>query len=150
MPKQPFTKHFYRTVDMIKSHIKIALLTASMMSCFFLSTNIPLLSSLTCSYQTYLLCAVNEEIKCSHAISCVSMELGCAMAQEVSCWPLTANSWVCALVNPCGICERSGTGTAFSSSSSDFPSISFHLHSPYSYIIQGMNNMSISGSSSET
>jgi hypothetical protein len=32
-----------------------------------------------------------------------------------------------------------------------FPlSISFHHHSPYSYIIWGMNNMSISGSSSET
>jgi hypothetical protein len=32
-----------------------------------------------------------------------------------------------------------------------FPlSISFHHHSPYSYIIWGMNNMSVSGSSAET
>jgi hypothetical protein len=36
------------------------------------------------------------------------------MAQAVSCRPLTAESTVRALVNPCGICDgQSGTGTGF-------------------------------------
>jgi hypothetical protein len=44
------------------------------------------------------------------------------MAQAVSHRPLTAESRVRALVNPCGICsEQSGTGTGFSQSSSVFP-----------------------------
>jgi hypothetical protein len=56
------------------------------------------------------------------------------MAQALSCWPLTAETRVCALVNPCGICGgRNGTGTGFSLSSLVFPSqciISpfFHTH----------------------
>jgi hypothetical protein len=47
---------------------------------------------------------------------------GRAMAQVVSCWPLTAEARVHARVNPCGICGgQSGTGTGFSLSSSVFP-----------------------------
>jgi hypothetical protein len=35
---------------------------------------------------------------------------GRAMAQAVICWPLTAEAWVRARVNPCGICcGQSGT-----------------------------------------
>jgi hypothetical protein len=37
------------------------------------------------------------------------------MAQAVSRWPLTAEAWVRARVNPCGICGgQSGTGQVFS------------------------------------
>jgi hypothetical protein len=47
--------------------------------------------------------------------------LGRAMAQ-VSRRPLTAEAWVRARFNPCGICGRqSGTGTGFSPSSSVSP-----------------------------
>jgi hypothetical protein len=43
--------------------------------------------------------------------------LGRAMAQVVSRRPLTAEAWVRARVNPCGICGgQSGTGTGFSPS----------------------------------
>jgi hypothetical protein len=65
------------------------------------------------------------------------------MAQVVSCWPLTAESRVCAWVNPCGIYGgQSGAGTGFPPSSLVFPH-------QYHSIIWGMNNMSISCSSSE-
>jgi hypothetical protein len=44
------------------------------------------------------------------------------MAQVVSRRPLTAEAWVRAQVNSCGICGgQSGTGTGFSPSSSFFP-----------------------------
>jgi hypothetical protein len=47
---------------------------------------------------------------------------GHAMAQVVSHRPLTAEAWVRARVNPCGICGgQSCTGTGFSPSSSVFP-----------------------------
>jgi hypothetical protein len=53
-------------------------------------------------------------------------------------------------VNLCGICGgQSVTGT--DSEFLCFPlSVSFYRRSPHSYIIRGMNNMSVSGSSSET
>jgi hypothetical protein len=56
---------------------------------------------------------------------------GRAMAQVVSRRPLTAE----ALVSPGGICVgQSGTGTGFSTSSSNSPvSISFHRRFPNSY-----------------
>jgi hypothetical protein len=44
------------------------------------------------------------------------------MAEVVSRRPLTAETWVRARVNPCGICGgQSGTGAGFSPSSSVFP-----------------------------
>jgi hypothetical protein len=73
------------------------------------------------------------------------------MAQAISRRPLTAEARVRACVNPCEICGgKSGTGTGFSPSSSVFPcqyhsTIALHAH-----IIWGMNNMSASGSRSET
>jgi hypothetical protein len=49
-------------------------------------------------------------------------EFGRAMAQVVSCRPLTAEARVRVQVNPCGSCDgQSGTGTGFSPSSSVFP-----------------------------
>jgi hypothetical protein len=59
---------------------------------------------------------------------------GCAMAQAVSCQPLTAEAWVHAWVSLCGICEgQGGTGTGFSPSSLVFPcqyhsTMAFHTH----------------------
>jgi hypothetical protein len=57
------------------------------------------------------------------------------MAQAVSRRPLTAESRVCARVNPCEIYGgQSGTETGFSPSSSVFTlSVSFHRRSPHSY-----------------
>lgn len=44
------------------------------------------------------------------------------MVEAVSHRPLTTETWVCAPVNPSGICGgHSGTGTRFSPSSSAFP-----------------------------
>jgi hypothetical protein len=74
------------------------------------------------------------------------------MAQVVSRRPLTSESRVRAQVNHYGISDgQSGNETGYSPSSSVFPlSVSFHRRSSYSYIIRGMNNMSVSGRSSET
>jgi hypothetical protein len=48
--------------------------------------------------------------------------MGHAMAQAVSCWPLTMEACVRAQVIPCGICGGlSGTGTGFAPSSSVLP-----------------------------
>jgi hypothetical protein len=63
------------------------------------------------------------------------------MAQVVSNRPLTAESWVRALVNACGICGgESGIETGFSPSSSVLP-CQYHstvvLHESYT----GMRNM---------
>jgi hypothetical protein len=74
------------------------------------------------------------------------------MAQAVSRRPLAPESHVSARINPCGVCGgQSGTGTGFSPSSSVFPFKyhSFHRRFP-THIIQGMNNMSIRDSSSDT
>jgi hypothetical protein len=74
-----------------------------------------------------------------------------AVAQAVSRRPLTAESRDRARVNPRGICGGlSGTGTGFSPSSWFCPvNLSFHRRYPYSYIIWVMNNISLTGSSSE-
>jgi hypothetical protein len=65
------------------------------------------------------------------------------MAQVVSRRPLTAEAWVRARVNPCGICGgQSGTGTGFSQSSSVFPLSIYHSTvALQTHIIWGMRNM---------
>jgi hypothetical protein len=74
------------------------------------------------------------------------------MAQAVGRRLITSESRVRARVNPCGICgEQSDTGTGFlrvllfSPVSIIPPSFAILIH-----IIWGTNNMSVSGSSSET
>ena len=48
--------------------------------------------------------------------------IGRAMAQTVSCQPLTAEAWVPFRASPCGIYGgQSGTGTGFSPRTSVFP-----------------------------
>jgi hypothetical protein len=77
--------------------------------------------------------------------------VGRAMAQAVSRRSLTAEARVHARINPCSICGgQSGTGTGFSPSSSAFPSQYHSIFALQTHIIWGMNNMSVSGSSSET
>jgi hypothetical protein len=80
----------------------------------------------------------------------VTFILGCAMAQAVSHRPLTAEAVVRARVNPCGICGHKVALGQVSLRVPRFPlSILFHCRSPNSYHL-GMNNMSVSVSSSET
>jgi hypothetical protein len=80
------------------------------------------------------------------------MSVGHAMAQVVSCWPLTTQAWVHTHVSSCGICGgQSGTGTGFlSPSHSDPPSISFHCGSRLIYIIWGDEQQARGGHSSDT
>jgi hypothetical protein len=75
-----------------------------------------------------------------------------AMAEVVSCRPVTTDAQFCAWVSPCGICcGQSGTGTCFFLSFSVFHlSVSLHRGFLYSYIIWGMNIRPVSGCSSET
>jgi hypothetical protein len=76
---------------------------------------------------------------------------GHAMAQTVSCRPLTVEAQVYACISPRGICGgQSGTGTDFSEFFSFPLPISFHHGSPRSCITWGMNNRHIGGCSSET
>jgi hypothetical protein len=71
----------------------------------------------------------------------VSYFRGFAMAQEVSCQPLTTEALVRTWVGPCGICGgQSGTGTGFAMSS-----VSFSHIFPYLYITWGMNNRPVGG-----
>jgi hypothetical protein len=66
-----------------------------------------------------------------------NISLDCAMAQVVSCRPLTTEAQVRARVSPCVICGgQTGTGTGFSPSSSVFPCqhhSTMALHSHVSY-----------------
>jgi hypothetical protein len=67
---------------------------------------------------------------------------GRAMAQVVSRRSLTAEAWVRARINPCGICGgQSGTGIGFSPSSSVFPCQYHSTVAHQSHIIWGMLNM---------
>jgi hypothetical protein len=64
------------------------------------------------------------------------------MAQVVSRRAHTAEAWVLAWVNPCGICGgQSGTGTGFSPSSSVFPCQYHFTVALQTHIIWGMRNM---------
>jgi hypothetical protein len=79
-------------------------------------------------------------MKMDKKLSCVdlyevTLNGGCAMAQLVSCWPLTME----ARVSPCAICGgQRVTGTGFSLELFSFPlSVSFHHGSPHSYISPG-------------
>jgi hypothetical protein len=73
------------------------------------------------------------------------IELGHVMAEAVNWWPLTAESWACARVSPCGICSaKSGTGTGFA------PSTLVPCPSPHTHIIWGMNSSPTGGHISET
>jgi hypothetical protein len=68
--------------------------------------------------------------------------MGCAMAQVISHWPLTAEAWVHTWVNPCGICGgQSGTATGLSQSSSVFPCQYHSTVALQTHIIWGMRNM---------
>ena len=61
---------------------------------------------------------------------------GGAMAQAVSCQPLTADSRVRLQVSPCGVCDgQSVTGTEFSDSTSVPPSVSFRQSSILIFIL---------------
>jgi hypothetical protein len=76
---------------------------------------------------------------------------GRAMTQVISRRPFTAEARVRTRANPCGICGgQSGNGTVFSPSFSVFP-CQYHstvaLQILYHLV---MNNISVSGSSSET
>jgi hypothetical protein len=74
-------------------------------------------------------------------------EKGRAMAQAVSRWPLTAEYRVRARVNPCEICDGQGFSPISLVSPCQYHStVVLHTHISSG----GMNNMSVSGSSSET
>jgi hypothetical protein len=76
---------------------------------------------------------------------------GGVMVQAVCHRSVTAESRIRARFNPRGICGVQWHWDRFFSEFFGFPlAISFHLRSPYSYIIWGMNNVSVSGSRSET
>jgi hypothetical protein len=65
-----------------------------------------------------------------------------AVAQVVSRRSLSAEAWVRARVNPCGIRGgQSGTGTGFSTSSSVFPCQYHSTVALQTHIIWGMRNM---------
>jgi hypothetical protein len=80
---------------------------------------------------------INEwpQVSCQQCTTGLTVGLCRAMAQVISCRPLTAEARVRAWVNPCGICGgQSGIGIGFSPSSSGFPvNISFHHRSANSY-----------------
>lgn len=58
-----------------------------------------------------------------------------ALAQEVSCLPLTTETWVQSLASPWGICGvQCGTGTSFSLSASVFPCQHHFTNVSYSFI----------------
>jgi hypothetical protein len=64
------------------------------------------------------------------------------MAQIVSRRPLTAETWVRARINPCGICDgQNVTGTGFSPSSSVFPCQYHSTVALQTHIMWGMRDM---------
>jgi hypothetical protein len=72
------------------------------------------------------------------------------MAQAVSRRPLTGGGRIRAWVNPYASCGgQNGTGTGLLQALRFTPVIAFHRRCPHSYHLE-MNNVSASGSSSET
>jgi hypothetical protein len=64
------------------------------------------------------------------------------MAQVVSNRPLPTEAWVCARVNPCGICDvQSDTGTVFLQVLLSSPSIFHSTVALQTHIIWEMRNM---------
>jgi hypothetical protein len=72
------------------------------------------------------------------------------MAQAVSRLPLTAESVFAPGSIHVRFVDKVALGQVSLRVFRFHLSISFHRHSPYSHIICGMNNMSVSGSGSET
>ena len=60
---------------------------------------------------------------------------GSAMAEVVSCQPVTTETLVKFQARPCGICSgQNGTGTGFPPNTSVFPSQHHSISTPYSFI----------------
>jgi hypothetical protein len=100
--------------------------------------------------QSWKTCPWQEHNSCRQPIACHVSEQRRAMAQAVSCLPLTAEA-VCDGISQCGICGGQGDIGTTSFRGLQFPmSVSFHHISPYPYITWGMKNKPVEGRSSET
>jgi hypothetical protein len=93
---------------------------------------------------------LSQPLKMS-TVSKVAIEIGSAMAQAVSCRPLTMEAWVRARISPWGVVvDKVALGQVLYELFGFLLSISFHRGSPYSYITCGMNTGPVYGRSSET